>query len=128
MVGGAAGLALAHTSQGIVMAWAGVEGLGYGLAAAAIPNLVFCAVPASRQGAMSSMVQVFQGGLAAVLGVVAFTILNSHVAMAGQGFLLYSDSGMSKGILLAAAASVVGVLCALGLPRGLSSEELDARS
>jgi len=128
MVGGAAGLALAHTTQGIVMTWAGVEGLGYGLAAAAIPNLVICAVPASRQGAMSSMAQVFQGGLAAVLGVVAFTILNSHVAMAGQGFLLYSDSGMSKGFLLAAAASVVGVLCALALPRGLNSEELDARS
>jgi len=128
MVGAAAGLALAHTSQGIVMTWSGIQGLGYGLAAAAIPNLVICAVPVARQGAMSSMAQVFQGSLAAILGVVAFTILNSNVAMAGQGFLLYTDDGMSKALLLGAAASVVGVLCSLALPRGLASEELDARA
>lgn len=127
MVVAATGLALSHATQGIVMTWTGVQGVGYGLAAAAIPNLVICAVPADRQGSMSSMAQVFQGSLAAILGVVAFTILNSNVAMAGQGFLLYSEDGMSKGLLLGAAASAVGVLCSLALPRGLGSEELDAR-
>lgn len=127
MVVAATGLALSHATQATVMTWAGVQGVGYGLAAAAIPNLVICAVPAAKQGSMSSMAQVFQGSLAAILGVVAFTILNSNVAMAGPGFLLYSEDGMTKGLLLGAAASVIGVLCALGLPRGLGSEELDAR-
>jgi MFS family permease len=128
MLGAGSGLAFAHGAQFTAAAWVAVMGVGYGLAAASIPSLVFCAVPPERQGSMSSMTQVFQGGLAATLGVVAFTVLNSNVAMAGEGFLLYSDSGMTKGLLIGAAGSLVGVLCAWALPRGLSSSELDARA
>jgi hypothetical protein len=128
MLGAGSGLAFAHGSQFTAASWVAVMGVGYGLAAASIPSLVFCAVPPERQGSMSSMTQVFQGGLAATLGVVAFTVLNSNVAMAGEGFLLYTDSGMTKGLLIGAGASLVGALCAWALPGGLSSSELDARA
>lgn len=109
--------ALWHDAQGPLMVWALIEGLGLGFSYAAAPNLVIAVVPPQLQASMSSMVQVFQSTLAAILPAVAFAVLNGHIAVAEGGYDFYSDGGMRIVFLIACGASVVAFFLALGLPK-----------
>lgn len=109
--------ALRHDAQGPLMVWALIEGLGLGFSYAAAPNLVISVVPPQLQASMSSMVQVFQSTLAAILPAVAFAVLNGHIAVAEGGYDFYSDGGMRIVFLIACGASVVAFFLALALPK-----------
>lgn len=125
LVVGTAFTALRHDAQGPLTTWALIEGLGLGVSYAAAPNLVIGAVPPGLQASMSSMVQVFQSALAAVLPAVAFAVLNGHIAVAEGGYDFYSDGGMRAAFLIACGASVVALLLALALPkRGAGAEDV----
>ncbi len=117
LVLGAVLTALSHQSSGTLIVFALIEGLGLGMTYAAVPNLVISAVPAQLQATTSSMVSVFQSGLAAVLPVIVFTVLNSRIAMVVQGNAFYTDEGLKIGFLIAGAAALIGGLAALVLPR-----------
>lgn len=57
--------------------------------------------------------------LPAVLPVIAFTVLNSHIAMAMEGAVFYTDEGMRIAFLIGAAAAVLGAIAAVFLPRNI---------
>ncbi len=116
LVLGATLTAFSHDTKGSLIAFALVEGLGLGMTYAAVPNLVIAAVSPELQATTSSMVSVFQSGLAAILPVVVFTVLNSHIATVLQGSAFYTDEGIWIGFLIAAAAALVGAVAALALP------------
>ncbi|MEV5879482.1 hypothetical protein AB0L75_35740 [Streptomyces sp. NPDC052101] len=44
-------------------------------------------------------------------------VLNSHIATVANGFVFYTDGGIRTGFLIAAGASLAGLLLALALPR-----------
>ncbi|MBJ8344717.1 MFS transporter [Antrihabitans sp. YC2-6] len=116
LVLGAVLTAYSHDTKGALIAFALIEGLGLGMTYAAVPNLVIAAVPAKLQATTSSMVSVFQSGLAAILPVIVFTVLNSHIATVLQGNAFYTNEGIRLGFLIAAGAALVGGLAALALP------------
>ncbi len=51
-----------------------------------------------------------------MLPVVAFVVLNSHIAIELEGQDFYSDTGITIGFLIADAASAVAIGTALALP------------
>jgi MFS family permease len=104
-------------SRPLMYVWTLIAGLGLGLSYAAVPNLVIAAVSVDQQAAMAGMVQVFQNAFAAVLPVVAFTILNSHIALhiAATGAVVYSNTGFHIAFMLAAAAGIASACFALSL-------------
>ncbi|MFF2509226.1 MFS transporter [Streptomyces sp. NPDC058067] len=123
LTAGALLTAVSHDAKAPLITWALVEGLGLGMAYAAVPNLVIDAVPRDLQASMSSMVQVFQGVVPAILPVVAFTVLNSHIATVAHGFVFYTDGGIRVGFLVAAGASLAGLLLALALSPARRTEQ-----
>jgi len=76
-------------------------------------------VPPQLQATTASMVAVFQSIFPAVLPVIAFTVLNSHIAMAMEGAVFYTDEGMRIAFLIGAAAAVLGAIAAVFLPRNI---------
>ncbi|NMN99219.1 MFS transporter [Antrihabitans stalactiti] len=126
LVLGAALTALSHDTKGPLIAFALIEGLGLGMTYAAVPNLVISAVPSQLQATTSSIVSVFQSGLAAILPVIVFTVLNSHIAIVLQGNAFYTNDGLRLGFLIAAGAALVGGFAALALPRRSRDHESPA--
>lgn len=115
--------ALARDTRLEVILWCVLAGIGLGLTYAATPNLVIRAVPAQLQGSMSSMVQVFQGGLSAIFPVIVFTVMNAGGMRIVGGSAFYEQAGMQVGFLIAAGTSLVGLLVALCLPRAARRSE-----
>ncbi|MGO4202729.1 hypothetical protein AB4Z09_13445 [Rhodococcus sp. TAF43] len=81
-----------HTDKAPLLVWVLIFGLGMGAFTASIPNLVIASVPASVQASMSSMVQVSQSLISSVFPVVAFAVLNSHVATVVDGYAFCTDT------------------------------------
>lgn len=116
IVGGLA-MALQHDQVAFVILFAMVIGLATGIGYAAIPNLQIEAVPPQLQASTASMVSVFQSMFGAILPVIAFSIMNSHIAMAMEGAVLYSDRAITYGWLLLAVSGLCGTAAAFLLPR-----------
>jgi hypothetical protein len=100
-----------------------------GLAYAAVPNLLIEAVPPQLQATTASIVSVTQSIVAAVLPVVAFTVMNnSYIAPippeVTQGAILYTDRGFQVAFLIGAAAAAVGAILAALIPRRI--DQVDA--
>lgn len=117
MTVGTAATALSHENKGSVVVFAAIAGLGTGLSYASTPNLLLATVPQSLQATTGALASVSQNILPAVLPVIAFAVLNSHIAMELEGQAFYSDTGITIGFLIAAAASAVAIGTALALPR-----------
>jgi len=109
--------ALSHDSRGAVVAFAAIAGLGTGLSYASTPNLLLATVPQSLQATTGALTSVSQNILPAVLPVVAFAVLNSHIATELDGQAFYSDTGITIGFMIAAAAAAIAIVTALALPR-----------
>ncbi len=108
-----------HDNKPLLIIFAGIFGVGMGMGYASIPNLLIEAVPPQLQATTASMVAVFQSIFPAVLPVIAFTVLNSHIAMAMEGAVFYTDEGMRIAFLIGAAAAVLGAIAAVFLPRNI---------
>ncbi|MFC9515093.1 MFS transporter [Nocardiaceae bacterium NPDC056970] len=106
-----------HTDKAPLLIWVLIFGLGMGTFTASIPNLVIASVPASVQASMSSMVQVSQSLISSVFPVVAFAMLNSHVATVVEGYAYYTDGGITLSFVLSAAGAAVSILVATTLLR-----------
>ncbi|WFR74746.1 MFS transporter [Prescottella defluvii] len=117
MTAGTVLTALSHENKGSVVIFAAIAGLGTGLSYASTPNLLLATVPRSLQATTGALASVSQNILPAVLPVVAFAVLNSHIAMEVDGQAFYSDTGITIGFLIAAAAAAIAVVTALALPR-----------
>ncbi|MFM1726883.1 MFS transporter [Prescottella soli] len=117
MTAGTAATALSHESKASVIVFSAIVGLGTGLGYASTPNLLLATVPQSLQATTGALASVSQNILPAVLPVVAFSVLNSKIAMELDGAAFYSDNGITIGYLIAAAAAAVAIITALALPR-----------
>nr|WP_241565990.1 MFS transporter [Prescottella agglutinans] len=117
MTVGTAATALSHENKWAVIVFAAIAGLGTGIGYASTPNLLLATVPQSLQATTGALASVSQNILPAVLPVIAFAALNSHIAMELDGQVLYSDTGITVGYLIAAAAAAMALVTAAALPR-----------
>jgi len=111
-----------HDNKAALLVFAGLAGLGMGLAYAAVPNLLIEAVPPQLQASTASIVSVAQNIVSAILPVVAFSMLNnSYIApfppALTHGAILYTDKGFRIAFLIGAVAAGVGAIMSLMLPR-----------
>jgi hypothetical protein len=105
-------------------------GLGAGFFFAAWPNLILDAVPASRQGISSGMVQVFGGVGTSVSAALLASVLAAHpfqivtVVPGGKSVTasvpqVYTDAGFSQAyLLLGVVPCAIAVVLALALRSG----------
>ncbi|MEU1426527.1 MFS transporter [Nocardia sp. NPDC005746] len=131
---GSALTAYAHGSEQLVLLFAGLVGLGAGLAYAATPNLLMAAVPPGVQASTAALVSVSQTVIPAIAPIIAFSIMNgSHIAELPpfitrmlNGAIVYTERGLEIGLLIAAAIAVVGLVFALLLPRTIVTVSIEA--
>ncbi len=109
--------AISHESKPQVIIFSALVGLGGGIGYAAAPNLLLATVPQPLQGTTGAVSSVSQNVLPAVLPVVAFTVLNSHIATVVEGAAFYTDEGLTIGFLIAAGAALIAAVAAFALPR-----------
>ncbi|OQQ25173.1 MFS transporter [Prescottella equi] len=112
-------LALSHDSKGLIMLFAGLVGLGGGMAYAATPNLLIEAVPPQLLATSGAIASTAGNVLPAVLPVLVFAMLNSHIAFVVDGSALYSNVGISIGFAMIAGAALLGALAATAIPRSI---------
>ena len=115
-----------HDGKAPLIGFALLFGLGMGMTAAAAPNLVIASVPPELQATTSSMVAVFQSGVAAITPVVAFSVLNSHIGIVLRGNVFYTDSGIRYGFLIGAGTALAGAIIALAIPRTIRQLRVSA--
>lgn len=109
--------ALFHQRVGFVVAFGLIHSFGTGFAYASFPNLILTFVKQSLHATVGALASVLQTLLPAVLVVVLFLVLNSHIATEFQGQAVYSNAGITLGFLLSAAVAVIGLLLMFLLPR-----------
>src|SRR5699024_1512455 len=109
--------AVSHQSEGMVIAFTVIVGIGTGFTYASVPNLILNFVRQSSQATVGALTNVLQAVTPAVLSVITFTVLNSHIAMNIQGKAIYSNAGITRGFLIAVAVAVLGFVLTLALPR-----------
>jgi EmrB/QacA subfamily drug resistance transporter len=113
----AAGLALMAFDHGTVaamVAWNVVLSVGIGLAFAAMPNLIFDAVPMSETGeatGFNTLVRSVGAGLGSQIAAAVLT--GSAVA----GTLLPSDGGYTAAFAISAGVATIAALVAIVIPR-----------
>ncbi|MBB3677202.1 MFS transporter [Modestobacter versicolor] len=104
--------ALAHDSQGAILAGSVVMGAGFGLAFAAMSNLIVAAVPPSQTGVASGMnanIRTIGGSIGAA---VMASVVTAHAGAGG----LPAESGYTNGFLMLTGALVAAALAALLIP------------
>lgn len=116
-------MAIAHESKLPVVSFSIIIGLATGASFSSTPNLQIVSVPAQLQASTASLVAVFQSLFAAILPVIAFSVMNSHVAVKVESVPLYSNEAIIYGWLIVAGAGALGVVAALLLPRTI--KEID---
>jgi MFS family permease len=108
-----------------VLTFAGLVGLGLGLAYASIPNLLIAAVPPQVQASAAALAGVFQAVIPALAPIVVFSVLDGSyqavlpamITRMLNGAIVYTDAGFRVGFLIVAALALPGLLAALLLPR-----------
>jgi MFS family permease len=103
---------VAHGSQAEVLVSSMVMGAGFGLAFAAMSNLIVAAVPPQQTGVASGM----NANIRTIGGSIGSAVMASVVtANAGPGGLP-TETGYSNGFLMLTGALVLAVLAALLIP------------
>jgi EmrB/QacA subfamily drug resistance transporter len=111
---GLALMGLEHSSQGAMVAWNLILSVGIGLAFAAMPNLIFDAVPQSETGEATGFNTLVRSVGAGLGSQVSAAILTGSVA---AGAVLPSDSGYTAAFLVSAAIACAAAVVALLIPR-----------
>ncbi|CAM2990748.1 MFS transporter [Prescottella defluvii] len=112
-------LAVTHDSKTIVILLAAAVGLGGGMGYAATPNLLIEAVPPQLLATAGAISSTAGNLLPAILPVLVFAMLNSHIAIAAEDGVLYSNAGISIGFAMVAGAALLGALAAIAIPRSI---------
>jgi EmrB/QacA subfamily drug resistance transporter len=106
------GLALVHDSTGQVLVATVVGGAAFGLAFAAMSNLVVEAVPRSQTGVASGM----NANIRTVGGAIGGAVLGSVVTAGARADGLPVEAGYTNGFLVLAGCSAVAAVIALLVP------------
>jgi predicted MFS family arabinose efflux permease len=104
--------ALAHGTQGAVLAGSVVMGAGFGLAFAAMSNLIVAAVPPSQTGVASGMNANIRTIGGAIGAAVMASVVTAQVGPSG----LPQESGYTNGFLMLAGAVLLAALATLLIP------------
>ncbi len=113
-----------HNTEASVFVACGIIGVGMGFAYAAIPNLLIEAVAPELQASTASFVGVSQNMFPAIMPVLIFSVLNARfvaqpASMETLSGALYSDTGFRIAFLIGAAATAIGAVVALMIPRSI---------
>jgi EmrB/QacA subfamily drug resistance transporter len=109
-----AAMGLDHGSQGAMILWNIVLSIGIGLAFAAMPNLIFDAVPQSETGEATGFNTLVRSVGASLGSQISAAILTGSVI---AGTALPSDDGYTTAFLVSAAIATVAALVSLAIPR-----------
>lgn len=109
---GTLGLTFAHDSIGLVIVETTVLGLAFGLAFAAMSNLVVDAVPQSQTGVASGM----NTNIRTVGGAIGSAVLATVVTSGAQPSGLPVEAGYTHGFGMLAATSALAALVAVFVP------------
>jgi MFS family permease len=107
-------MALDHGTQGAMVAWNVVLSIGIGLAFAAMPNLIFDAVPQSETGEATGFNTLVRSVGASLGSQIAAAILTGSVV---AGAVLPSGDGYTTAFLVSAVVATVAGIVALMIPR-----------
>src|SRR5918995_7128039 len=119
-----AGMGLDHGTQGALVAWNILLSIGIGLAFAAMPNLIFDAVPQSETGEATGFNTLVRSVGASLGSQIAAAILTGSVL---AGTLLPSDDGYTTAFLVSAGIALVAALVSLAIPRTGDAVSVPAR-
>lgn len=109
---GTLGLALAHDHLWLVLVETAVLGLAFGLAFAALSNLIVDAVPQSQTGVASGM----NANIRTVGGALGSAIVASVVTSGARADGLPVEAGYTNGFLVLTASAVLATLVAIAVP------------
>src|SRR4051812_39879482 len=103
-----------HGSRGAMVAWNLILSLGIGLAFAALPNLIFDAVPQSETGEATGFNTLVRSVGASLGSQISAAILTASVV---AGTLLPSNDGYTTAFLVSSAIAMVAAIVSLAIPR-----------
>jgi MFS family permease len=113
-----------HGTQGAMVAWNIILSVGIGLSFAAMPNLIFDAVPQSETGEATGFNTLVRSVGASLGSQISAAILTGSVV---AGTLLPSDAGYTTAFLVSSAIAVVAAIVSLAIPRTGDSVRVAAR-
>jgi EmrB/QacA subfamily drug resistance transporter len=117
-------MGLDHDTQGAMIAWNVVLSIGIGLAFAAMPNLIFDAVPQSETGEATGFNTLVRSVGASLGSQISAAILTGSVL---AGTVLPSDEGYTRAFVISAAIALVAALVSLAIPRADDALPVAAR-
>jgi EmrB/QacA subfamily drug resistance transporter len=116
-------LAFAHAHKGEILVAMVLEGIGFGLAFAAMSNLIVAAVPPHQTGVASGM----NANIRTIGGALGSAVMSSIVVSGVAAGHLPKESGYTNGFTLLAAATIVAAIAGVFVPSALNADEaLDA--
>lgn len=111
-------LAFAHGHKSEILLAMVLEGIGFGLAFAAMSNLIVAAVPPSQTGVASGM----NANIRTIGGALGSAIMSSIVVAGVHGGELPHESGYTNGFTLLAVATVVAAVAGVFVPRAMHAD------
>jgi EmrB/QacA subfamily drug resistance transporter len=112
-------LAFAHGHEWEILVAMVLEGIGFGLAFAAMSNLIVAAVPPHQTGVASGM----NANIRTIGGALGSAIMSSIVVSGVHGGELPHESGYTNGFTLLAVATVLAAVAGVFVPRALRADE-----
>jgi MFS family permease len=112
-------LAFAHGHKSEILLAMVLEGIGFGLAFAAMSNLIVAAVPPHQTGVASGM----NANIRTIGGALGSAIMSSIVVAGVHGGQLPHESGYTNGFTLLAAATVIAAVAGVFVPSRLHASE-----
>jgi EmrB/QacA subfamily drug resistance transporter len=107
-------MALDHSTEGAMIAWNITNSIGIGLAFAAMPNLIFDAVPQAETGEATGFNTLVRSVGASLGAQITAAILTASVIAGGA---LPTDGGYTAAFLVSAAIAVIAAIVAVFIPR-----------
>ncbi|WP_027006212.1 MFS transporter [Conexibacter woesei] len=112
-------LAFAHGHKWEILVAMVLEGIGFGLAFAAMSNLIVAAVPPEQTGVASGM----NANIRTIGGALGSAIMSSIVVAGVHAGQLPKESGYTNGFTLLAAATIVAAVAGVFVPSALRADE-----
>jgi len=107
-------MSLDHSTQAAMVAWNITNSVGIGLAFAAMPNLIFAAVPQRETGEATGFNTLVRSVGASLGAQITAAVLTASVIAGG---LLPTDDGYTTAFLVSAGIAIVAALVAVMIPR-----------
>src|SRR4051812_37841598 len=107
-------MSLDHSTQAAMVAWNITNSIGIGLAFAAMPNLIFAAVPQRETGEATGFNTLVRSVGASLGSQITAAILTASVIAGG---LLPTDDGYTTAFLVSAGIAIVAAFVAVMIPR-----------